>query len=261
MTSDPPPSDWSADLAPGTPFGVGRSERAVEVPWALSWLAGAERILDIGFALSDLGWLRGLLALKGAGAELQAVDIIAPERVQSRYPEDLRPLALGVPSHIGDVRRIEVPGAPFDAVSCISTLEHIGFDAPGADAGSAFARWRTLEETPARRDGDVDQVVLERFRRLLRPGGRAVISVPMGKGGAVPVRDSLGFYTRQMEYDAESFSRLLAAPGFKVLERRFFRLETDSSWREVREAAALADQTAWLTPHAVGVGVLALERL
>ena len=41
--------------------------------------------------------------------------------------------------------------------------------------------------------------------RALKPGGVSLVTVPMGDGGAVPVRDSLGFYTRQWEYAAESW--------------------------------------------------------
>ena len=248
---------WTPNSPPSGPFGAGKSERCVEVPWAEHWLAGRRDILDIGFSLSDLGWLRVLL---GRPATITAVDIIAPERVAGRYPDDLRHQALKVPIFMGDVRTADVPAAAFDAATCISTIEHIGFDAPGADPDSAFARWRSLEETPTARDPAITGQVMAALARALKPGGLALVSVPMGKGGAVPVKDSLGFYTRQLEYDGATWPDIAAAPGFKLLEQRFFTWLPAGGWDEADSPAGLAHQTAWLTPHAVGVALAALER-
>lgn len=252
---------WMPTLPPSGPFGAGRSERCVEVPWAAHWLAqrlaGRRKILDIGFSLSDLEWLRTLLE---RDAEITAVDIIAPQRVANRYPDDLRDRALSVPILMGDVRTAPVPEAAFDAVTCISTIEHIGFDAPGSDPSSAFARWTSLEATPDARDGAVTAEVMAALARALKPGGLALVTVPMGKGGAVPVKDSLGFYTRQHEYDGASWPGIADAPGFRLLEQRFFTLLPDGGWAEATSPAGLAHQTAWLTPHAMGVALAALER-
>jgi SAM-dependent methyltransferase len=249
--------------APAERFGFGKSERCIEAPWAASWLHGRTAILDVGFALSDLSWLRTLMGVHAAGAALTAVDIIAPERVANRYPDDLRQAVLATPVIHGDVRTAPAPAGAFDAVTCISTVEHIGFDAAGSEPGSAFARWKTLEETPTARDPKVTGEVMAAFARALRPGGIALVSVPMGKGGAAPVRDSLGFYTRQHEYDAQTWRDIADAPGFRLLEERFFTWidEGEGAWIEAASPEELAHQTAWLTPHAVGVALAALERL
>jgi SAM-dependent methyltransferase len=254
---------WTPSARDAEHFGFGKSERCIEAPWAESWLQGRRAILDIGFALSDLSWLRTLLGVRAAGAALTAVDIIAPARVANRYPDDLREAALAVPIIHGDVRTAPAPAAAFDAVTCISTIEHIGFDAAGSTADSAFARWRTLEETPTSRDPQVTAAVMAAFARALKPGGVALVSVPMGEGGAVPVRDSLGFYTRQLEYDAETWRDIAEAPGFRLLEQRFFTWipEREGAWAEAAGPEGLAHQTAWLTPHATGVALAALERL
>jgi hypothetical protein len=244
-------------------FGAGRTERCVEVPWAESWLRGRSKILDIGFALSDLDWLRTLLGHGRAGASITAVDIIAPSRVASRYPDDLRDQALAVPIISGDVRTAAIQPASFDTITCISTIEHIGFDAAGSTPDSAFARWRTLEETPTERDPGVTASVMAAFRSALSIGGLLIISVPMGRGGAVPVRDSLGFYTRQHEYNAETWPEITQAEGFSLVEQRFFGWlgEGGDGWSEVFAPEALADRTAWLTPHAMGVALAVLERV
>ena len=250
-----PPSDEA--------FGAGRTERCVEVPWASGWLGEGrgQRILDIGFALSDLDWLAALLGKVDQGASVTAVDIITPERVATRYPEPLRQQALRTPVIIGDVRTAPVPPAAFDVVTCISTIEHVGFDAKGSTDKSAFARWSSVEETPDSRDPEVTRDVMAAFARALRPGGLALITVPMGKGGAVPVQDKLGYFTRQFEYDAQSWLEISEASGFRLLEQRFFTGLGEAGWREAKSPAQLAHQTAWLTPHATGLAVAALERI
>ena len=234
----------------------------MEIPWAESWLTGRTRILDIGFSLSDLAWLRVLLG-HVPPAQITAADIVAPQRVAQRYPDDLRDKALAVPAILGDIRTADIPAAAFDAVTCISTIEHIGFDAAGATPESAFARWRTLEDTPASRDPAVSVEVMAALARALVPGGLALVSVPMGKGGAVAVRDSLGFYTRQWEYDAATWTQVAEAQGFRLLEQRFFTWRPDAAgtWEERAAPQDLAHQTAWLTPHATGVALAALERI
>ncbi len=261
MNANSPVSPRWTPAAPETgAFGAGRSERCVEAPWAQSWLEGRRRILDIGFSLSDIDWLRVLLG-RLPQAQITAVDIVRPERVANRYPEDIRAQALSVPIIIGDVRTADVPAASFDVATCISTVEHIGFDAAGATDRSAFARWDSLEDTPTSRDPRVTPDVLAALARALTPGGLALVTVPMGKGGAVPIRDSLGFYTRQFEYDATTWPQIAEAPGFRLLEQRFFTLLPErAGWAEAASPADLAHQTAWLTPHATGVALAALER-
>lgn len=253
---------WNPTTRLDQPIGAGRSERCVEVPWAGHWVAGRREILDIGFSLSDLGWLRTLLGQTPA-ARITAVDIIKPERVANRYPDDLRDQALATPVVIGDVRTVDLPQAAFDVVTCISTIEHVGFDAAGSTAASAFARWDRLEDVPKTRDPAVTGQVMAAFARALKPGGLALITVPMGQGGAVPIRDSLGFYTAQLEYDASTWPDIAGAPGFKPLEQRFFGWQGEGGpgWLEVDGPADLTGRTAWLTPHAMGLAVVALERV
>ena len=261
MSAADNPQEWSADLPRGAAFGRGRTERSVEVPWAGERLRGRRNILDIGFALSDLSWLRRLLEERRAGASVTAAEIIRPERVAERYPADLRDEALSVPVILGDVREADLPTG-FDTVTCISTIEHVGFDAAGSAPDSAFARWTSLEATPTERDPQVTGDVMAAFRRALAPAGLLLITVPMGKGGAVPIRDSLGFYTRQLEYDARTWPQITEAAGFRLREQRFFTWlgENGAGWSEADGPEALAHQTAWLTPHATGVALAALER-
>jgi SAM-dependent methyltransferase len=57
-------------------------------------------------------------------------------------------------------------GGPYDLVVSVSTFEHIGWDEPGRDAGKFL-------------------LALDRARSLLAPGGRLLVTVPLGYNPAV----------------------------------------------------------------------------
>ncbi len=241
----------------------GHSERLIEVPWAAQHMIGAKNILDIGFAMSSLDWL-GLLLAKSEHEDvsLTAADIVHPERVQGRYPQNWRQQVLSVPITIGDIRICELPQNHFDLVTCISTIEHIGFDeASTDDPSSAFNRSKTAEGVAAIRSPTVNKDVLGAFRQTLRTGGQVIISVPMGRGGPVLLKDSLGLYTRQWEYEPTSWAELTGQAGFEVREQRFFTLGADDCWSEVSGPEQLHHQSSELKPHASGCAVLLLKKL
>ncbi len=239
----------------------GHSERLVEVPWAAQHLAHAKHILDIGFSMSSLDWLGLLLATKAKGNRLQAADIVRPARVQSRYPDHWRDAALAVPVSIGDIRSIELPENQFDLVTCISTIEHIGFDiATDDDPNSAFERGKTPSEIADTRDPNVNRDVLQAFHRVLKPGGRVMISVPMGRGGPTLLKDSLGLYTRQWEYESTSWQELISQPGFQIVEQCFYALGSDDCWHQVPSPADLNEKSSELQPHASGCALLLLQK-
>lgn len=241
----------------------GHSERIVEVPWAAQYLKPGSRMLDIGFAMSSLDWLGLLLHMREkADCDLQAVDIVRPARVASRYPENWRESALAVPVTIGDIRRLTSFETEFDLVTCISTIEHIGFDTASTDdPDSAFARGKTPAEVASDRAHDVNAKVLASFYRALKKGGRAIITTPMGRGGPTLLKDSLGLYTRQWEYEAHSWNDLKSQPGWTVIAEQFFGLDSDSDcWAEASWPAALADKSSELQPHASGCALLVLQK-
>src|SRR5437773_1015268 len=55
----------------------GTDERAVEIPWALSRVTGARRVLDVGSANAQPAYLAGLVAARVA--ELVGVDLVEVE--------------------------------------------------------------------------------------------------------------------------------------------------------------------------------------
>ncbi len=104
------------------------SERCVEVPWAAAHLSKVGRLLDVGWSMSPPEWLGVLLAARTRGSDLVGIDIINPERVRNRYPADMVEQVFDVPVRVESVLDAQPDGEFFDTITCISTLEHIGFD-------------------------------------------------------------------------------------------------------------------------------------
>lgn len=240
---------------------AGHSERLMEVPWAAQWFTEGAKLLDIGFTMSSLDWLGLLLtASSEKGVEIQAADIVKPGRVISRYPEEWREQIEAVAIKIGDIRTMDLPQDHFDMVTCISTVEHIGFDEASVDdPSSAFVREQSAEDAPSERSPTVDADVMAAFRRSLKPGGRVVMTVPMGKGGPTLIRDSMGLYARYWEYEANSWHNLTHQPGFSVTEQRFFSFGEDTHWTEVSGPADLTSQSSEMQPHAHGCALVLLS--
>lgn len=249
------------DGAPVLAFGPGLSERAVETPWVASHFKGGERVLDVGFTMSSLDYLGLLLELRRRNVTIEAVDIVKPERVARRYPPEWLDEVMQVPITIGDVRTQALPQGRYDVATIISTIEHIGFDeATHADPKTAFARSTTPDGVRLHRDPDVNRTVLAQLASALRPGGLLLISVPMGKGGPSLLKDSLGLFCAQWEYEEASWREIVGAPDFDVVEELFYRLETDGTWRRVDGPADLREQTSAMKPHAAGCALAALRR-
>jgi SAM-dependent methyltransferase len=139
-------------------YGRGFDERVVEFPWlAGRRLAGS--VLDAGSTLNHLHVLR---RLRPRMDDLHIVTLAPEDRA---FPN------LGVSYLFADLRRLPLRDATYDRVLSLSTLEHVGLDLGhfGAD-GSSVAE-------------DPQQAALAaagELRRVLRPGGEALLTVPVG---------------------------------------------------------------------------------
>lgn len=246
------------------PLPASISSRSIEVPWVAETLRGlgAKRHLDVGFSLSSLDSLGVLLAnRRDNGVELQAVDIIEPQRVQTRYPAAWLAEIMSVPVRVGDIRAMSLEAGGHDLISLISTIEHIGFDKPAADQGrSAFDRAESEAEVVTQRAADVNRRVLDNLRGALAAGGHLLLTVPMGKGGPVVLRDSLGFFCVQWEYEAASWAEIVEHPGFELVESHYFALGDDLAWRAVNGPAGLARAEARHLSHSTGCALALLRK-
>lgn len=244
------------------PQTAGYSERCVEVPWVAAHLRNATRLLDVGWAMSPPEWLGVLLAAQDRGTALTGIDIIDPRRVRTRYPADILDRVLAVPVRVESVLDAEPVDGPYDAISCVSTLEHIGFDvaSPPEVTDTAFVRGRTPEGAISTRDPQTDRRFLDAAARLLEPGGSLLASVPAGHGMPILHQDSLGLFTHQFEYDEGSWRVLTGDDRFTVLTEAFFRHDDVEGWQPVDRFAELTHQTSVLRPFATGCAIVHLTR-
>lgn len=244
------------------PQTVTYSERCVEVPWIAARLHEATRLLDVGWAMSPPEWLGVLLAVEDRGTSLTGIDIVDPQRVRTRYPAAIVDRVLAVPVRVESILDAEPVDGLFDALACVSTLEHIGFDvaSPPEVTDTAFVRAKTPEEAVSVRDPETDRRFLDAAARLVAPGGSLLISVPAGFGVPILHQDSLGLFTHQFEYDEPSWRALVSDERFTVVEEAYFRHDDVEGWQAVAEFSLLTDQTSALRPFATGCAIVHMKR-
>lgn len=175
-----------ADVEAEYPIPPGKLRQDLEAVF-LRYLPRDADILEAG-----CGRGRVLLALRARGYRVEGVEW-APRTVaalQGRHP--------GLPVRLGDVKNLDVPEGVYGAYISLGVMEH---DETGPDA------------------------FLREARRVLAPGGVALISVPWMN----PLRNikaRLGFFRRkpgwrpfyQYAFKREDFELCLRRAGFDVLE-------------------------------------------
>jgi SAM-dependent methyltransferase len=113
----------------------------------------------------------------------------------------------------------------FDTVASISTIEHIGLDNQMLYTGDP-------RDAETDRDGFVPAV--QEFKRILKPGGTCLISVPFGK------RENLGWY---QVFDLAMIERIIEAFGAVSHHVDYFGYSRQGWSRQ--SAEALADATVF----------------
>jgi len=186
-----------------TDVTTGMTERVVEIPWVLSRYRGERRVLDIGPAFAQPLYVQHLTRL--GIPELHGVDL-APVAVP------------GMRMTHADVRQMPFADQSFDLITCVSTLEHIGRD-----------NAHYLVQAPT----DVvegDLATLCELRRVLKPSGRILITVPFGR---------LDIQDWQKQYDLNAWRSLLDRAALQAVETEFFGY-TPAGWRRMADPATLA---------------------
>jgi SAM-dependent methyltransferase len=170
----------------------GTDERVIEIPWVLSRLREG-RVLEVGYAYAEPAYLAALVAeLPG---ELVGVDLAEAE-------------APGIETVRADVRDLPFADAAFDQVLLVSTIEHVGAD-------------NTVYGLAAEADAEGRLEALRELRRVLRPGGSLLVTVPLGEPG------DHGWFRQD---DVRGWTRLFARAGFFVEEQEAYEL-LDEGWR------------------------------
>lgn len=162
---------------------IGMTERVVEIPWVLSRYRGEQIVLDIGTSHAYTTYIRHLRAL--GATHLRALDLVVVDR--------------GIPCDQGDMRALPYEAASVELVFCVSTLEHVGMD------NHVYG---------VRKPGEGgDLMACSEVARILRPGGRMLVTVPFG------LRQDHGWFH---QYDGPEWAELIAASGLTETERRTY---------------------------------------
>ena len=158
------------------------TERSVEIPWCFARLRG--QILDIGSTDAEY----------------------VPLLPDNSYLLDQRPLKIAVPKTMkflhSNVIDIPLPDETVDTVLCLSTYEHFG-----------------MEHEPYGTVAENYQAVADKAQdemwRVLRPGGRLLLTLPFGKAA---------HYGWIRQWDMEGLAEEFIQYWADLEELEFFRL-------------------------------------
>jgi SAM-dependent methyltransferase len=169
----------------------GTDERVIEIPWVLARV-GSGRVLEVGYAFSEPAYLAALM-------RMLPDTLIGVDLVQREIP--------GMECVTGDVRALPFSDDSFDQVLLVSTLEHVGAD------NSVYGLEAERGGTPAD--------ALAELRRVLRPDGVLLLTVPVGEP------EDYGWFR---QYDRRGWMRLFTGAGFFIEEEELYEL-ADDGWR------------------------------
>ncbi len=187
-------------------YGQKLDERIVEFPWVLSHLpTAAATCLDAGSTLNH-DFILNQPVFKNKDLSIMT---LVPEG-EAWWDRKI--------SYVwGDLRANPFRSDWFDIVTCISTLEHVGMD------NSIYTENATYHEKDFKSHLDV----VKEFYRILKPGGKLLLTVPYGKF------QDCGF---QQVFNADMLQRVLDAFGGQVVEKTFYQYST-TGWQLSDQAA------------------------
>lgn len=195
-------------------------DREIENSWILAEMGqGPGEALDFGCGGSGLG-----LVAARRGYKVTAIDL---EPVWWPY------VVLNLRFIKGDLMKIKFPPQCFDLIINCSTVEHIGL------AG----RYGVSE---SHRDGDFE--AMERLRRLMKPGGVMLLTIPVGQDAV--------FAPLHRVYGVKRLPQLLER--LSIDKKEYWVKDDQNRWIRADESLAF-DQKPSLTYYGVGLFVLRHE--
>ena len=184
-------------------YGLGDSERAVEIPWALSRYRGERTVLDVGSANAEPRYLEAVAALHVPA--LIGLDLVPAKALRGR-------------ALVADVRHPPIRPRSVGLIFAISVIEHVGRD-----------NTLYVERHKGPQDLEGDFTSARALGDLLSPGGRLLITVPFGR-----FQDHGWF----IQHDQARLSALVDRSGLHLQELELF--EYAEGWRGPVDASSLA---------------------
>jgi len=183
------------------------SDRYIEYPFVIKNLPKPPaKILDVGCAGSYFP-----LLLAGFGYEVWGTDL--------REYAIINKIKFDNFSFVkGDIRRTTFADNYFDAVTTISTIEHIGIS----------GRYGEKE------DLDGDRKAMEEMRRISKPAGIIILTIPFGKAKIIRPFSRI--------YDEALINQLVQ--GFEIIKEEYYYQDSGDDWiRCAKNDVFLVDAT------------------
>jgi SAM-dependent methyltransferase len=186
-------------------YGVGLDERIIEYPWLFSRLPdGFGHLLDGGSALNYPYLIDSTFLAK----KQMVIMTLAPES-QLLKRSNL--------SYVfGDLRNTFFKENTFDYIVSISTLEHIGMD---------NTKIYTSDTVYNEANSEDFILAVREFRRILKPSGHLIITVPFGKA------QDLGWLK---QFDVPMLKSLIDAFGSSLVSKTFYKYDA-TGWQVSNE--------------------------
>lgn len=217
---------------------TGKSMRCVEIAWViLQFLSirNSEKILDLGISFFDKKYFRVFFEnVILSSTKFHGIDIIPfnPERFLCYVAPEL--LKEKIIFQRADIRAMPYASNYFDVIFCISTIEHVGFDKVNmTTSATAFERFADLpKEPPDAKSWTEDFKSMEEIIRILKPGGKLLLTVPFGEEGIIMEKDSLGLYSLELQYSDKRLRRFESVPCLKITKKKVFVYDQSCGWSD-----------------------------
>jgi hypothetical protein len=192
-------------------YGRGFDERVVEYPWLISKIKKSDKyILDAGSIL-NFPFVINSKALSGKKILISNLN-----------PEYYCFSSTGVSylySEYADLRNIAIKNNCFDLIVCGSVLEHVGMDNTRVYRADRKFKENKVEDY---------LLVIDEFKRLLKLGGRALITFPFG------VYENFGWF---QQFDVDRKNRIIKRFGGR--SNSYYFKYTQEGWVKADEDACL----------------------